>query len=130
MTSRSALKAILEAFPPTRFAFAYGSGVFEQPGHYTQRAGRLLDFIFAVDDPHEWHKQVWPSCGGSALCVAQASPAQNIERHRHHYSFLASFGSQAVCGNAEQVGVGVHFNTGAVVNDQAGLPLLRALWEG
>ena len=58
MASVRGLSQILESFPAVRFAFAYGSGVFEQPGLYRQRAPRLLDFVFAVDDPLQWHTQV------------------------------------------------------------------------
>jgi hypothetical protein len=42
----------LKAFPPVQHAFAYGSGVFRQPGSETLRgAGEgapLVDLIFAV----------------------------------------------------------------------------------
>ena len=57
MQRSRALIQVLDNFPATRFAFAYGSGIFEQPGLYRHRSPRLLDFIFAVDDPFEWHTQ-------------------------------------------------------------------------
>lgn len=57
-------------FPPVAYAFAYGSGVFHQPGLYGRdrtgsdkevggdTAGPMLDYIFAVNDPTEWHAVV------------------------------------------------------------------------
>ena len=55
------LAAVLEDFPPVDHAFAYGSGVFRQPGLYSRGASKpMLDFIFAVESPHCWHKQVHP----------------------------------------------------------------------
>ena len=37
-------------------AFAYGSGVFKQQGHQDM-SKNMLDFIFAVDNPAEWHQE-------------------------------------------------------------------------
>ena len=78
------LLSILASFPPVQHAFAYGSGVFKQPGLYDAEAGAaaapagapaaaaaaasssgggkpMLDFIFAVDDPVAWHAEVSPA---------------------------------------------------------------------
>ncbi len=71
------LHTVLASFPPVQHAFAYGSGVFKQPGLYdghleapagapaaatagSSTAGDrpMLDFIFAVDDPVAWHAEV------------------------------------------------------------------------
>lgn len=70
------LRSVLADFPPVQHAFAYGSGVFEQPGLYERppqgppegaaaaaadgSSGDrpMLDFIFAVDDPIAWHEEV------------------------------------------------------------------------
>ncbi len=63
------LHSVLADFPPVQHAFAYGSGVFEQPGLYDRSpqgapegaaaADRpMLDFIFVVDDPEAWHAEV------------------------------------------------------------------------
>mmetsp|Transcript_11264 Transcript_11264/g.24264 ORF Transcript_11264/g.24264 Transcript_11264/m.24264 type:complete len:394 (-) Transcript_11264:610-1791(-) len=104
---RVALSSLLKHFPPVRHAFAYGSGVLHQPGLYNQDVststsasknidakGPMIDFIFAVEDSMQWHKQ-------------------NIAKNPEHYSWLArsSYGHHVVCGIAQHVGVGVHFNT-------------------
>ena len=74
------LPSVLDSFPPVQHAFAYGSGVFKQPGLYEAPAAAeevaaagggggggaaaraadqpMLDFIFAVDDPVAWHEEV------------------------------------------------------------------------
>lgn len=53
---------LLEQFPPVQHAFAYGSGVFKQPGLYAEKVqpgeGPMTDLIFAVDDPLAWHREV------------------------------------------------------------------------
>ena len=53
---------ILVSFPPVQHAFAYGSGVFKQPGLYNEKMhpgeGPMTDLIFAVDDPFQWHQEV------------------------------------------------------------------------
>ena len=54
--------SILQQFPQVQFAFAYGSGVFKQPGLYANKVhpsdGPMTDLIFAVDDPIAWHREV------------------------------------------------------------------------
>jgi mitochondrial translocator assembly and maintenance protein 41 len=59
-------------FPPTRMAFAYGSGVFSQVGGGGGGGGArpMIDMVLAVDDPVVWH-------------------AENMERNRSHYSAIA-----------------------------------------
>lgn len=83
------LHSVLADFPAVQHAFAYGSGVFEQPGLYARppqgapNGGGaaaaaaaassvdqpMLDFIFAVDDPVAWHTEVnrGDSCHARAL---------------------------------------------------------------
>jgi hypothetical protein len=68
-----ALHSVLESFPPVQHAFAYGSGIFKQPGLYNEQQGGagsgtgsasgggdrpMLDFIFGVEDPVAWHAEV------------------------------------------------------------------------
>ena len=69
------LAKILSHFPKVQFAMAYGSGVFKQRGNHHNL---MLDLVFAVSDPYEWHKQ-------------------NLQLHQHHYSFLSYFGPKAIC---------------------------------
>ena len=46
---------VLARFPGGRsLSFAYGSGVFQQSGALNVK-DNMTDFIFAVDDPVEWH---------------------------------------------------------------------------
>lgn len=84
----------LDDLPPVEFAFAYGSGVFQQPGHLdlSKKEVPMVDYILGVENPALWH-------------------TQNIERNPQHYnSWLAYFGGQAVSYVAENIGAGVHFN--------------------
>lgn len=54
------LRGVLEDIPHVQHAFAYGSGVIVQPDlyHHSSTNKPMLDFIFAVDDPIDWHAQV------------------------------------------------------------------------
>lgn len=55
------MDTILEHFPRVDHAFAYGSGVFGQPGLYVPGSARkrpVIDFIFGVKDPIAWHQEV------------------------------------------------------------------------
>lgn len=87
------LQSIVKAFPARqmRFAFAYGSGVFQQQGH-VDMSKNMLDFIFVVDDATEWHKE-------------------NIAAHASHYSALKYLGPAYVAQIQQGLGAGVYFNT-------------------
>jgi len=55
------MDSILDQFPKVDHAFAYGSGVFHQPGLYSsgkKSKQPVLDFIFTVQDPIAWHQEV------------------------------------------------------------------------
>lgn len=56
------MDTILDQFPKVEHAFAYGSGVFTQPGLYSSgsvgQQQPVLDFIFTVQDPIAWHHEV------------------------------------------------------------------------
>lgn len=56
-STRALLEEIVGTFhAPIRYAFAYGSGVFEQEGQSIEKDNRpMLDFIFAVSHPEHWH---------------------------------------------------------------------------
>ncbi|EPT05296.1 hypothetical protein FOMPIDRAFT_148453 [Fomitopsis schrenkii] len=54
-STRALLEDIVAQFnAPIRYAFAYGSGVFEQDG-YKQEEKPMLDFMFAVTHADHWH---------------------------------------------------------------------------
>ncbi|KAI5058101.1 hypothetical protein GOP47_0026271 [Adiantum capillus-veneris] len=90
----AALVAPLQDLPPVEFAFAYGSGVFQQPGslNLSKNEAPMVDYILGVKEPELWH-------------------SENFKRNLHHYSScLAWFGGKGVSSVAEKVGAGVHFN--------------------
>ena len=54
-STRTLLESIVSKFnAPIRYAFAYGSGVFEQDG-YSSAKTPMIDFVFAVNHPSHWH---------------------------------------------------------------------------
>lgn len=99
-STRALLEDIVDSFDaPIRYAFAYGSGVFEQAG-YDKPAdakskgtdGPMLDFVFAVTHPDHWH-------------------SINMHQHPGHYPLHArAFGSNFV-SQVQAFGPGLWFNT-------------------
>jgi len=97
---------ILKAFPAIDHAFAYGSGVFGQPGLYSgakAAAAPMLDLVFGVQDPISWHRTVrdWPDCTIVLVTIDTTNESivasQNMEMNPSHYSALMSLlGPQAV----------------------------------
>ena len=88
----SLIEKVLPAFPNgIQCAYAYGSGAFQQHGT-TDITKNMVDFIFVVDDPIEWH-------------------AHNIEMNKPHYSFLKFLGPRGVNHIQKQYGAGIYFNT-------------------
>ncbi|EEB08408.1 matrix protein import protein [Schizosaccharomyces japonicus yFS275] len=75
---------------PIDVAIAYGSGVFSQKG-YDKKKKPMLDFIFGVKDPYQWH-------------------SVNVKQNPKHYSFLKYFGSRSISYLQESVGTGVYYN--------------------
>jgi translocator assembly and maintenance protein 41 len=69
-----------------KFAVAYGSAVFAQPGHIPD----MTDLIFAVDDCVEWH-------------------AKNLALHRSHYSALKHLGP-GVISRVQRMSGQMYFN--------------------
>jgi len=54
-STRTLLESIVSRFnAPIRYAFAYGSGVFEQDG-YSPTKKPMLDFVLAVNHSSHWH---------------------------------------------------------------------------
>lgn len=82
------VSAVLQHFPPVDLAFAYGSAVFKQQG---RDLGKMLDLVFAVSDPMEWHRK-------------------NMESNSIHYSFLRLFGPSFI-SNIQRLPAGVYYNT-------------------
>ncbi|GAA6026530.1 hypothetical protein JCM8202_005441 [Rhodotorula sphaerocarpa] len=94
-----ALEDVMSTFKaPIRYAFAYGSGVFQQKG-YTNEDKPLLDFVFAVSHPSHWH-------------------AINMQQHPEHYSYtMRLLGSNAVAWMQEKgLGAEVWFNVDVEIN--------------
>ncbi|PWY88583.1 MMP37-like protein [Aspergillus sclerotioniger CBS 115572] len=112
---KEALRQILWQFrAPIRYAFAYGSGVFQQTGsapgsnqchpsapaaikNMQQGQGKMIDFIFGVSYSQHWH-------------------SLNLGQHRDHYSGLGSMGSYMVSQVQDKIGAGVYFNPYITVN--------------
>lgn len=111
---KETLRQILWQFrAPIRYAFAYGSGVFQQSGAATgetchpaapasiqkvqQGGGKMIDFIFGVSYSQHWH-------------------SLNLNQHRDHYSAIGSLGSYVVSQVQEKWGAGVYFNPYVTVN--------------
>jgi len=96
--TRALLESVVDQFDaPIRYAFAYGSGVFEQDGYasgskqLTSPDAPMLDFIFAVTHPDHFH-------------------SINMHQYPHHYPLHARvFGSSYVT-RMEEMGPGVWFN--------------------
>ena len=95
----------LDHFPHVQHAFAYGSGVFKQPGLYSSNVakadGPMIDMILAVDDPIAWHREVTHFQGGEISLwnfsqIPALLTAQNIAKHGSHYSGLKWFGASTV----------------------------------
>lgn len=63
-----AVPDVLPSFPPVRWAAAYGSAALRQSG-YKPGGGSMVDYVFVVDDPYEWH-------------------SQNLARNPRHYAGL------------------------------------------
>lgn len=73
-----------------RYAVAYGSGAIRQES-YKPGEQPMLDLIFAVDRPAQWH-------------------AANMQRHPRDYSALRLLGSGAIAA-VQEWGAGVYYNT-------------------
>ncbi|RLN11809.1 hypothetical protein C2845_PM09G07420 [Panicum miliaceum] len=77
-----------DLLPPVDFCCAYGSTLL----HARPDRTSMVDYILGVADPLQWH-------------------SENLERNPAHYSrWMGRFGSGAITGLADRVGVGVYFN--------------------
>lgn len=84
---------MLSKFPPgMSFAFAYGSGIFNQRGNiYSEN---MLDFVFVLENARKWHEDNMYS-----------------KHHPHHYSSIRWLGSRALVPLQDKLGAGVYYNT-------------------
>ena len=90
---------IIHEFPEgIQMAFAYGSGAFQQINS-KDKSKNMLDFIFVVDKPIQWHEE-------------------NLKHNPKHYSFLKKFGPKTISKYQEQYGAGVYFNTLIPMHDR------------
>lgn len=91
------LRDILLSFDaPIRYAFGYGSGVFQQSGYAKNDAKPQIDLIFGVSHPTHFH-------------------SLNMRQNPQHYSSLRYFGSSFV-SKFQEVGAGIYFNPFAEIN--------------
>ncbi|AET37347.1 putative phosphatidate cytidylyltransferase Ecym_1090 [Eremothecium cymbalariae DBVPG len=85
------LRHIMSYFrSPIKYAFGYGSGVFEQSGYLQESEKPQIDLIFGVSHPEHFH-------------------SLNMRQNPHHYSTMRYFGSDFV-SKLQDVGAGVYFN--------------------
>ncbi|SCW03074.1 LAFE_0G02366g1_1 [Lachancea fermentati] len=91
------LDGILSHFnAPIRYAFGYGSGVFQQTGYSKGEDSPQMDLIFGVTHPDHFH-------------------SLNIRQNPHHYSSLRYFGSEFV-SKFQDIGAGIYFNPFVDIN--------------
>ena len=111
-STRSLLESIVAKFDaPIRYAFAYGSGVFEQDGYANASSSSveakppMLDFMFAVTHPAHFH-------------------SINMQQHPNHYPFHARMLGSSYVSRVEEVGPGVWFNAYIPMKDAVSSMLL------
>ncbi|PCH40065.1 Mmp37-domain-containing protein [Wolfiporia cocos MD-104 SS10] len=96
-STRALLEDIVAQFnAPIRYAFAYGSGVFEQDG-YKKDEKPMLDFMFAVTHAAHWH-------------------SINMNQFPGHYPLHARMLGSSFVSRVEDVSPGVWFNTHIPMN--------------
>jgi hypothetical protein len=92
------LLRLLQHLPRAQHAVAYGSGVFHQPDLYApgDGDGPMIDFILAVDDPVQWHRQVRCRRPGAAP-VQQPGAAKQPHTSRSGRAGFLSAVAAAAC---------------------------------
>ncbi|KAK2465328.1 hypothetical protein APHAL10511_002682 [Amanita phalloides] len=100
-STRALLESVVKDFDaPIRYAFAYGSGVFEQDGYDRPETGAerpMLDFIFAVTHASHFH-------------------SINMHQHPSHYPLHARLFGSSYVSSIEDFEPGVWFNAYVPVN--------------
>ena len=112
-STRALLESIVAKFDaPIRYAFAYGSGVFEQDGYANASSVEtktpMLDFMFAVTHPAHFH-------------------SINMQQHPNHYPLHARMLGSSYVSRIEEVGPGVWFNAYIPMKDAVRFMLLDLL---
>jgi len=91
-STRALLENIVAKFnSPIRYAFAYGSGVFEQDGYGGGAKAPMVDFMFAVTHPEHFHYM-------------------NMQQYPAHYPLHARIFGSSYVARVENLGPGVWFN--------------------
>ncbi|EDO19095.1 hypothetical protein Kpol_2000p62 [Vanderwaltozyma polyspora DSM 70294] len=91
------LDGIVNSFKaPVKYAFGYGSGVFQQSGYSKENDKPQIDMIFGVSHPSHFH-------------------SLNLRQNPHHYSTLRYFGTKFI-SKFQEVGAGLYFNPYADIN--------------
>lgn len=83
--STSVLSRLVGHFPQVRFAAAYGSAVYP-----AGRPSSMVDLVFAVDKPFEWH-------------------SQNLEQNYTHYSGIRVLGAKSIA-SVQDWAAGIYYN--------------------
>ncbi|EAU85871.2 hypothetical protein CC1G_02894 [Coprinopsis cinerea okayama7 len=101
-STRALLESIVAKFDaPIRYAFAYGSGVFEQDGYAEKKKegaeGPMLDFMFAVTHPAHFH-------------------SINMHQFPSHYPLHARMFGSSYVSRVQDIGPGVWFNAYVPMN--------------
>lgn len=111
-STRALLESIVAQFnAPIRYAFAYGSGVFEQDG-YKGKDGEnkgeapMLDFMFAVTHPDHWH-------------------SINMQQNPSHYAVHARMLGSGFVSKVEDIAPGVWFNAYVPTHGVVSLAVLQ-----
>ena len=106
-STRTLLESIVNQFDaPIRYAFAYGSGVFEQEG-YSDAARPMLDFMFAVTHASHFH-------------------SINMHQHASHYPLHARLFGSSYVSSIEDIGPGVWFNAYVPMNGVVSVLVLHS----
>lgn len=96
--TRALLEDVVAKFnAPIRYAFAYGSGVFEQDGREQDAETPMLDFMFAVTHPAHFHYI-------------------NMQQYPAHYPMHARMLGSSYVERVEDIGPGVWFNAYVPMN--------------
>lgn len=80
---------IIQSFKaPINLCIGYGSGIIPQKTRNKEKL--MMDFIFVVDDPLEWHRT-------------------NIQQNPSHYSFLKHLGPNCI-SNIQNIRPSIYYN--------------------